>query len=82
MWVLKLPHLFHYAPILTLPPIPLLFITQPLQLSLSFTPKETRSCLLLHKEVCFEGAAVLTPPKKPFERKLIVAYCHAAEEAR
>lgn len=40
-----------------LPP-PLLFLTQPLQLSVSFTPKETRSCQLLRKGGCFEGAAV------------------------
>lgn len=52
MWVLKLPHLFHYAPLSTptLLPSPLLFLAQPLQLSVSFTPKETRSCQLLSKK--------------------------------
>lgn len=39
-----------------LPPL-LLFLAQPLQLSVSFTPKETGSCQLLRKGGCFEGAA-------------------------
>lgn len=39
-----------------LPPL-LLFLAQPLQLSVSFTPKETGSCQLLCKGGCFEGAA-------------------------
>lgn len=41
-----------------LPPSLLLSLAQPLQLSVSFTPKETRSCQLLCKVGCFEGAAV------------------------
>lgn len=45
------------------PPL-LLFLAQPLQLSLSFTPKEIRSCQLLRKGGCFEGAAV--PESTPF----------------
>lgn len=45
------------------PPL-LLFLAQPLQLSLSFTPKEIRSCQLLRKGSCFEGAAV--PQSAPF----------------
>lgn len=50
----------HHHPL----PSPLLFLTQPLQLSVSFTPKETRSCQLLRKGGCFEGAGV--PESTPF----------------
>lgn len=63
MWVLKLPHLFHYAP----PSTPSSFLHPssslpcPSSFSVSFIPKETRSCQLLRKGGCFEGAAVPVP---------------------
>lgn len=76
-------------PLHTLLPSPLLFLAQPLQLSLSFTPKETRSCQLLRKRGCFEGAAVrtafshftlYTTESVSLEKKLMgllhLTYCH------
>lgn len=69
-------------------PLPLLLLlAQPLKLSVSFTPKETRSCQLLRKGGCFEGAvfgtafcnfALYTIESVSFEKKLMGCFIQHA----